>query len=142
MPDPLATVLRVRRVTADDARRHLAVALRAEKAAEADAADAEAAITAEREVASDLLAGDGAVEAFATWLPVGRARVEAARAAYARAGSEVAMARAALTAARAAAESADNLIERRKAAADAQAARKQQTEMDEIASQVRVPANL
>ena len=52
------------------------------------------------------------------------------------------MARAALTAARAAAESADSLLARRKLAADVEAARKAQIDMDEIAGRVRAPVNL
>ena len=51
------------------------------------------------------------------------------------------MARAALTTARAAAESADNLLERRNAAAAIEAARKAQNETDEIAGRVRAPVD-
>ena len=141
MPDPLATVLRIRRVTVDEARRHLSAMLHAEEQAERRAAGAEAAIGAEGEVAADLLAGDRAVEAYAAWLPVGRAQAAQARADCDRARSEVARARAALTVARAAAESADTMLRNRQAALAIEAARRAQGEMDEIAGRVRAPVD-
>ncbi len=140
MPDPLSIVLRIRRVTVDEARRQVAAALMAQDIAEAVAEAADAAIGAEGEIAADLMADDSAVEAYAAWLPRGRARAEAARLACERAGSEVATARAALTVARAAAESADKLLERRRAAVAQDAARRAQADMDEVASRVREPA--
>ena len=140
MPDPLATVLRIRRVTVDDARRQLAAALQAEDQANVEAEAAETAIGAEGEIAADLTADDRAVEAYAAWLPVGRAKAAAARAACERAGSEVGKARAAVTVARAAAESAKNLLERRRAALTIEATRRAQADTDEVASRVRVPA--
>ena len=141
MPDPLATVLRIRRVTVDEARRHLAAALDAEEVAHANADAAEAAIGAEGEIAADLMADDSAVEAYAAWLPVGRARADAARAACERARSDVATARAAVTVARAAAESADKLLERRQAVIAMEGARRAQADMDEVAGRVREPAD-
>ncbi len=140
MPDPLATVLRIRRVTVDEARRLLSAALSAEEQADRIAAAADAAIGTEGEIAADLMAGDSAVEAYAAWLPVGRAQAVQARAASDRARSDVAKARAALTAARAAAESADTLLRNRQSAAAVEVARRAQGEMDEIAGRVRVPA--
>ena len=141
MRDPLATVLRIRRITVDDARRQLAAAIQAETQAESAVLNAEAAIGLEGDAAADLTAGDGAVEAYAAWLPVGRAQVAEAQAAADRARSEVAIARAALTVARAAAESADSLLTRRREAADAEAARRAQLETDEIAGRTKPSAD-
>lgn len=134
MADPLKTVLRLRRVTVDDAKRALGAVLRAEDAALARAAAAEALINEEAEAAADLAAGDDAVEAFATWLPVGRARAAAARAEHEQYRSEVAMARAGLTTAMAAAEAAENLVKRRDAEHAAVTMRREQAAMDEVAA--------
>ena len=137
MPDPLATVLRIRRITVDDARRQLGVAIRAEEQANMAVLAAEAAIGAEGEAAADLMAGDGAVEAYARWLPVGRAQVAEAQSAAERARSEVALARAALTLARAAAESADSLLTRRREAAQLEVVRREQLQTDEVAGRAK-----
>ena len=133
MPDPLATVLRLRRVTVDDAKRALAAVLRAEEAAQVKAEAAERCIDAEAAVASDLASGDDAVDAFAAWLPVGRSQAAAARVEHEQLRSEVAMARAGLTAARAAAEAADALVKHRARQREADAARREQATQDEIA---------
>ncbi len=113
MLDSLAALLRLRRLTVDDAKRLLAASLRAEEAAQKKAEAAESSIGDEAAAASDLASGDGAVEAFAAWLPVGRSQAVTARAAHEQLRSEVAMARAGLTAARAASDAALGLIERR-----------------------------
>ena len=136
MPDPLETVLRIRRVTVDDAKRALAALLRAVDAAQAHADAAERLILAEGELAVDT-EGDGAVEAFAAWLPVGRAAAAAARAAHERLQADVARARAALTAARAAAEAAESLLARRAAERAVAEGRRVQAAMDEVAAQQR-----
>ena len=141
MPDPLATVLRIRRVTVDEARRGLGEALRAADKALEQAEVADKAISEEGEIAADLAAGDNAVEAFAAWLPVGRARAQAAHERCVHAQSEVAKARAALTVARAAAEAADALLQRRRADAATQVARRDQADMDEVAGRITAPAN-
>jgi flagellar biosynthesis chaperone FliJ len=137
MRDPLATVLRIRRITVDDARRQLGVAIRAEEQGNMALLEAEAAIGAEGEAASDLRAGDGAVEAYALWLPVGRALVAQAQFAAERARSEVALARAALAVARAAAESADSLLTRRRDAAQLEVLRREQIQTDEVAGRAK-----
>ncbi len=94
--DPLDAVLRVRRMAVDTARRHLAERLTVEEAARKHAEAAETRILSEGQAAADIAAGDGAVEAFAAWLPVGRAEVQAARAAHDQAMTDVNMARAAV----------------------------------------------
>lgn len=67
MPDPLDIIMRLRRVTVDDARRELGISLRAEEEAEANARAAETLIGEEAHASADLSAGDAAVEAFAAW---------------------------------------------------------------------------
>ncbi len=137
MPDPLAIVLRIRRVTVDDARRQLAASLRIEERSIIEAEAADAAISEEGQVAADLMGDDNTVEAYAAWLPVGRARAAVAWAACERARSAVSVARAALTVARAAAEAADTLLGDRQRAAALAGSRKAQAEMDEIAGRIR-----
>ena len=132
--DPLDAVLRVRRMAVDTARRHLAESLTIEEAARQRVAAAEARIESELQVAADLATGDGAVEAFAAWLPIGRALVVAARAEHDKTLTDVNMARAAVTVARAAAAAAADLQSRRAADRAALAERRAQNAMDEIAS--------
>ncbi len=137
MPDPLDTVLRIRRMALDDAGRTLAACLHTEDDARqaAEAAEAaEAAIGAEGEMAADLSAGDGAVEAFARWLPVGRARVAAAQSREDTAVAETARARAGVTVARATMKAALALSERRAAERNLLAERRAQAVLDEIGS--------
>jgi flagellar export protein FliJ len=137
MADPLDTVLRIRRVTVDDAKRDLAALLRAEEAAQTKAEATEALIAQEAAAATDLRAGDDAVESYAAWLPVGRANAAAARAAHEDACAAVSQARAALTVARASAESAQQLLDKRAEHRRAEMARKDQAVLDEIASRSR-----
>ncbi len=114
--DALEIVLRIRRVAVDEAKRGLAVALAAEGVAQRQATAAEDMIASESDNAADVNQGDASVEAFAAWLPVGRAKAKAARSALEAAGADVVLQRAALTAARAAAEAAEALLDRRRAA--------------------------
>ncbi len=138
MPDPLDTVLRIRRLAMDDAARTLTACLYREEDARHAAEAAESAIGAEGEVAADLSAGDGAVEAFARWLPVGRARAAAARVRHDAATTDTTLARAAVTIARAATEAASALCECRAAERDLLSERRAQSVLDEIGS--RTPA--
>jgi flagellar biosynthesis chaperone FliJ len=143
--DPLESVLRIRRMTVDDARRALAQSLRHEEVARHRAEAAEALIYREGEIAADLSVGDGAVEAYAAWLPTGRALLQVARAAHEQCSSDVAIARAALTIARAASEAASNLLARRVAEQNILLERRSQNLMDEVASRQRedgVPTDL
>jgi flagellar export protein FliJ len=136
--DPLTTVLRLRCLALDEARRELGRCLAAEDAANAERRAAELAIQAEERVASSLEADDGAVEAFAAWLPRGRQAVAQAESAYSRAETATAQARARLSVARAAADAAEQMIETRRAAARTEDARKAQMDLDETAA---VPRN-
>ncbi len=133
MPDPLDTVLRMRRVTVDEAKRELAALIRAEEVAQSKADALEALIRQEGEAAADLAAGDEVVEAYAAWLPVGRANAAAARASNEQIRCEIAKARAALSAARAAAESAQQFLDKRAAEHSLDASRRSQAVIDEIA---------
>ncbi len=141
MPDPLDTVLRIRRMALDDAVRCMAACLRAEdsagqaaKAAKAAKA-ADAAIEAECESAADLAGEDAAVAAFAAWLPVGRACAAACYAALETAVAETGRARAAMTITRAAAEAASSLADRRAAERKMAVERRAQAVLDEIGGQ-------
>jgi hypothetical protein len=129
MPDPIQSLLRLQRKSADEARQTLAFCLMRERDAEQSVTAARAAI--EREMAaaqgSD---NDTDVEAFARWLPRGQEALATAEAMHVEAANATARARAALTLARGAAEATENLLEQRwKARRDA-ADRKMQAELD------------
>jgi flagellar export protein FliJ len=115
----------------DEARRELGRCLAAEDAANAGRRAAEAAIHSEQQAASALDADDGAVEAFAAWLPRGRQAIAHAESAYSRAETATAQARARLAAARAAAAAAERMIETRQAAERIAEDRKEQAALDE-----------
>ncbi len=132
--DPLEILARLRRSVCEDARRGLAACLEAEEAASTALRSAEAAIFRERDAACELDADDGAVEAFAAWLPQGRAAVAQAREAHLRAGAATVQARAILAAARTSAEATDRLLASREAEREAEAARRAQLAMDEAAA--------
>lgn len=132
--DPLETLARLRHSVVEDARRGLAACLEAEDAARAALRGAGEAIFREQEAAGALDAGDGSVEAFAAWLPLGRLAVAQAREAHARAEAATTQARAVLAAARASAEATDRLLANRAAERDAEAARRAQAALDEAAA--------
>lgn len=131
--DPLETLARLRHSIREDARRGLAACLDAEEAASHVMRSAEAAIYDEQKAAGSLDAGDGAVEAFAAWLPQGRKAVAQAHAAHDDASAATVRARAVVAAARASAEAADRLLASRNAERAADAARRAQVETDEVA---------
>jgi flagellar export protein FliJ len=136
MAEPLQVVLRIRQATVDHAKSAMAKALQAEAAALLACDRAEALIDQEAQRASDLSVGDGAVEAFAAWLPVGRAKAQAARLALEDRAAGVAVARAGLSVARTAAEAAKTMLDQLHARRAAELARKEQITMDEVASQL------
>jgi flagellar export protein FliJ len=136
MAEPLQVVLRIRQATVDHAKSAMAHALQAEAVAQLLCASAEALIDREAQLASELSVGDGAVEAFAAWLPVGRAKAQAARLVLEDRAADVAIARAGLTVARTAAEAAKTMLDQREARRAAELARKAQLTMDEVASQL------
>ncbi len=140
--DPLQTVLRLRKTAVDTARADLVAHEAQMQAALAAVRRAEAAIAEEMAVASRLDADDGAVEAFARWLPRGRAATDEARARAGRADEACSLARARLTVARSAHEAVESLIQRRDAAAQGETDRRDQLALDELARGSRFGADL
>jgi flagellar export protein FliJ len=132
--DPLESLLRLREVAVDEARRGLADCLRIESDAAAAVASIEAAIERETEAASSLAAGDNEVETFAAWLRRIRPKQQAARAAEEAAEAATAEARAVLGAARAAVRAVEQMLENKAKAAHEEAMRKAQGHIDEVAS--------
>jgi hypothetical protein len=130
--DPLRTVLRLRQMAVDSARTELVARQENLSLASRMARDAEAAIAREMAAASVLDAGDGTVEAFAAWLPRGRAQVAQALAQEDRAQAEASQAHARLSAARTALEVVLSLLAQRTAEHRAEAARRLQSELDEV----------
>jgi flagellar export protein FliJ len=131
--DPLAGLLRLRRLTADQARRELADCLQAEGQAEQALAAIDAEIAHETEVATSLAAGDVEVEAYAAWLRRMRPREVAARAAEAATIADTTEARAVLAMARAAVRAVEELLTQRDTEERMVAERHAQREIDEVA---------
>ena len=129
--DPLESLLRLRRLAVDEARRGLADCLRAESQAAEALAALEAAIERETDVAADLSAGDAEVEAFAAWLRRMRPKQQAAHAAEAQAEAATAQGRAILAAARAAVSAVEDMLAEHTAERKAEAQRQAQHEIDE-----------
>ena len=136
MTDALKTVLHLRRLTLDDAKRCLATLLNAEDEAQHEVDVAENALAAEGAVAADPSMGDHVVEAYVAWLPVGRAQVVRARAGVHRVQMEISRARAALTLAHAALEAAEGLAMRRAHEKTLRAQLRAQSVEDELAAQI------
>jgi len=129
----LQTVLRLRRLAVDAAKRELADRLADESEAAALEEAAEAAIRLEAEVATSLYADDSAVEAFAAWLPRGRAALDQARRRREEAELSVTRARAALRIARADQAAVQQVLAAHDAARLAETARRGQAALDEAA---------
>jgi len=129
--DPLAAVLRLRRLAMEDASRDFAECLRSEAEAGKAVAAVEAAIERETDIASSLEAGDAVVEAFGAWLKRARKDLRAAQTMREHTENETARARATLAVARAAVKATEHLIAEQNAAAGLQAARQEQRELDE-----------
>jgi flagellar export protein FliJ len=131
--DPLETALRLRKIAVEDARRGLAHALTAERAAALAVSKASDTIRRETEAAESSNAGDATVEAFAAWLPRGLAEQERVRRVLTQSESVTSQARAALTAARTAEASLESLLESRSTAARRADERASQATLDEFA---------
>jgi flagellar export protein FliJ len=132
MADPLQTLLRLRRLTVDQARLGLADSLRRE--AEASERVREIADEIERETgtACALAGDDRIVDNFAAWLRRARVRQDAAANAMLAAEAHTGEARAVLTAGRAAVETVEALLERREAERLAEAGQQEQKTLDEF----------
>ena len=139
--DTMQTLIRLRRLGRDEAQQDLARATLAETEAATLASEAEQSILVEQDVASAITADDGAVEAFARWLPGARTRVNQAWAILERAQAEVARARARLSASRTALETVEALAGERQATADTQRAKLTERELDDV-YQRRRPADM
>jgi len=135
--DPLAAVLRVRRLAMEDATRDFAECLRGEVETRQAVAAVEAAIERETDIASSLEAGDAVVEAFGAWLKRTRKDLRAAQSRHEQSESETARARAALAVARAAVKAAEHLMAEQEAAAALEASRREQRALDEIGRKSR-----
>ena len=130
--EPLAVVLRLRRLAMEDATRDFAECLRAEAEGAQAVAAVEAAIERETEAASSLSAGDAVVEAFGAWLKRARQQLRAAEAARDHCEGETGRARAVLSVARSAVKATEHLIAEQEAAKARKAARQEQQTLDEI----------
>lgn len=111
--DALATILRVRQSTLDEAQKVIADAYDAEQAASLHAQAAAEALTREMTAAMDLSGGDDAVETFARWLPLGRQSLRHAHDTQRNATTELDRARAVLSLARAGVRAVETLMEQR-----------------------------
>jgi hypothetical protein len=132
MSRTLAVMARMRHLVLEEARQNLAACLQAEAAAEAAAREEDASIAREHRLATEPETDDALVEAYAAWLPTGRARRDQARAAAERATAVAAQARAQLNAARAAAEAVARRIAAAEAAEAEAAGKREQAALDEI----------
>lgn len=131
--DPLTSLLRLRRTAVDAARQDLAACLSAEEVAARTVAELKAAIAREMDAASSLATDDAEVEAFAAWLRQVRPQQAEACGAHDRARAETVRSRAALAAARAAERAAEIMLDKRAAEQRAEAAKRAQREIDEVA---------
>ena len=132
--DSLPTLLRLRRMEMDHARTDLLAAEARASDARQAAQAARLAIQREMLAASAVEADDSAVQAFANWLPVGRASQTRAEAELRRAEEDSIRARTFFNLARTAAEAVEKLIDQREAAAVRAEQAKEQAALDEVAS--------
>jgi hypothetical protein len=133
----LEVMSRMRRLVVEDARQHLAGCLAAETSAAAARHEAASALAREHDAATDPDATDQAVEAYAAWLPRGRARLDVAEAALSRAEAASGQARAQLGAARAAEEAVQRRVAAVRAAERAEVLFRDQAALDEAAARTR-----
>jgi len=131
---PLQVLLRLRGTAVDAARGELSALLAKEHHASAAARRAEARIAEEMAQANRIEADDGAVEAFARWLPRGRAAALRTRALAEEAQADCTLARARLSAARAAHEAVKSALSRQAQQEQAAVARAEQAVLDEAGS--------
>ncbi len=121
--DALRTALRLREQSRDAAAEDVARCLVRSEQARVAARAADERIAREMEAAVSLDAGDGAVEAFAAWLPVGRNAAAAAEEASQDTEAALTVARAGLAVARACVEAVEGLLAGIAEQADARVAR-------------------
>lgn len=115
--DPLATLIRVRKLACDEAQLRLVDALALEDRAEQMSHRVERSIAQETQAATDVNGSDATVEAFAAWLPGARKQLAEARRTLSDRQAETMRRRAELTACRTALETVETLQRERKEAA-------------------------
>ena len=115
--DPLATLIKVRKLACDEAQRRLVDALTIENRAEQAAHRVERAIAQETEAATSIDGSDEMVEAFAAWLPEARRQLASAQQALLDRQAETVRTRVELTACRTALETVETLQRQRREAA-------------------------
>ncbi len=131
--DPMTVLLRLRRMTADEAQRALAECLRAETASAAAVRLIETEIEQEIETVCRVDTDDRAVEEFGAWFRRIRREQQAAAVAMQQAESRTHEARTVLAASRAALHAVEEVIEKREAERQAAEARAEQRLLDEVA---------
>lgn len=112
--DPLATLIRVRKLACDEAQRKLIDSLASEDRAEQMSHRVERTIAQETRAATDVHGSDAMVEAFAAWLPAARQQLAHARQVLMDRQAETMRSRAELTACRTALETVETLQKERK----------------------------
>ena len=112
--DPLATLIRVRKLACDESQRKLVEVLAFEDKAEQASHRLELAIAQETEAATDVQGTDAMVEAFAAWLPEARRQLGVARQVLLDRQAETMRQRAELTACKTALETVETLQKQRK----------------------------
>lgn len=115
--DPLATLIKVRKLACDEAQRKLVNALALEDRAERVSQQLERTIAEETMTATDINGSDAIVEAFAAWLPGARLHLTNARKLLLDRQAETMRSRAELTACRTALETVETLQAQRRDAA-------------------------
>jgi flagellar export protein FliJ len=138
MSGGLDSVLRLRQMALDEAKRELAECVQAVTEASDRTKAAASAIHRERAAAEALEAPDTAVEAFAAWLPRGLRAVDAAREAEARGEAALTQARVRVANARSAVEAIETVLREREEARQAELRRAEQAEMDEVGQRRRI----
>lgn len=131
MRDPLRTLLRLRNAALDAAKQALADGLLAERRAIDAEHAARDTMRTEEASAMSLDAGDGAVEAFAAWMPRGRQAIRLATAERDRRAAHLVGVRAKLALARAGVEAIASVLDGRACVVRAGESRKGQAELDE-----------
>ncbi len=129
--DPLRALLRVRNAALDAAKQALADGLLAERRAIDAEHFARDTMRTEEACAMSLDAGDGAVEAFAAWMPRGRQAIRLAVTERDRRAAHLVGVRAKLALARAGVEAIASVLDGRASVARAEESRKGQAELDE-----------
>ncbi len=130
MADALATLARLRRMEADQARRALGMAIGQERQAVQAAANARA--DRQREALLAARAADPLAGAYAAWLPASVRTIAQADAAVSRSAADRDLAAASLAGCKAALEAVETLIDERNHTRRRHASRRAQSRLDEM----------